>query len=317
MDGAYKELLYYINTLDIIDTHEHLPSNEEDRDKETDVLTEYLSQYFNRDLLSAGLAKTDYTKIIEEKFPIMEKWKIVEPYWEVSKYTGYGRALNIAVRDLYGIDKIDRSTIEELNKKFLETLKPGYFKEILKNRCKITTSLLNVDSLDKDYNFQNERSIYCSKDFYTPVYAVSDFIYPDLWSIIEKVEKQSGIRITSFEHWLEATKLLIDKAYKLGAVALKNPLAYQRTLRYERVSRARAEDEFNNIFNSKHIPEWQEKIAENGKAFQDYMFHYILDIANKNNLVIQIHTGIQEGMEIYYQTQIRYCSPIYFYNILM
>ncbi len=295
MDRAYKELLDYINTLDVIDTHEHLPSNEEDRDKETDVLTEYLSQYFNRDLLSAGLAKADYQKIIGEKFPIMERWKIVEPYWEVSKYTGYGRALSIAVQDLYGIDKINRSTIEELNKKFLETLKPGYFKEVLKNRCKIVTSLLNVDTLNKDYNLQNERSIYCNKDFYTPVYAISDFICPDLWSTVEKVEKQSGIRITSFDRWLEATKVLIDKAYELGAVALKNPLAYQRTLKYERVSKAKAEDEFNNIFNSKHIPEWQERIVENGKAFQDYMFHYILDIANKNNLVIQIHTGIQEG----------------------
>ena len=32
MKDAYNEILEYINTLDIIDTHEHLPCKEEDRD---------------------------------------------------------------------------------------------------------------------------------------------------------------------------------------------------------------------------------------------------------------------------------------------
>ncbi|MHB8277350.1 MAG: amidohydrolase family protein [Candidatus Humimicrobiaceae bacterium] len=116
-----------------------------------------------------------------------------------------------------------------------------------------------------------------------------------MWPTIEKLEKQSGLRITSFDRWLEATEVLIDKAYNLGAVALKNPLAYRRSLNYERVSRSRAEEEFNNIFKTKHIPDWDVRTLITGKAFQDYMFHYILDIANKKNLIIQIHTGIQEG----------------------
>ena len=57
---------------------------------------------------------------------------MVEPYWEVSKYTGYGRALDISVRDIYGIEKIDRSSIEDLNHKFLKSLFKGHFNKILK-----------------------------------------------------------------------------------------------------------------------------------------------------------------------------------------
>ena len=110
MDKTYRDLLDHINTLEIIDTHEHLPSNEKDRDKDTDIIKEYMSHYFDRDLVSAGLAKCDRQRIIEEKLTIMEKWKIVEPYWEVSRFTGYGRALDIAAQELYGIDKIDGST---------------------------------------------------------------------------------------------------------------------------------------------------------------------------------------------------------------
>lgn len=295
MEKIFEEILDYTKDLKIIDTHEHLPSKEEFRDKDTDIIKEYMSHYFDRDLVSAGLSRKDRQRIDQEKLPIMEKWKIVEKYWEVSRFTGYGRALDITVQGLYGVDRIDGTTIEDLNSRFLKTLKPGHFKKVLKDKCKIVTSLLDVETLDKDHNPKVERSIYCDKDLYSPVYAISNFVYPDMWAKIEQLEKQSGLRITSFDRWLEAVEILIDKAYSLGAVALKNPLAYLRSLNYERVSRSRAEEEFNNIFKTKHIPEWEARTLSTGKAFQDYMFHYILDIANRKNLVMQIHTGLQEG----------------------
>jgi len=295
MREAYKEILDHINTLEIIDTHEHLPCKEEDRDMEADVLKEFLGHYFNRDLISAGLPMKDYNRINEEKLSIIEKWKMVEPYWEVSRYTGYGRALDIVARDIYGVERIDGSTIEELNEKFLQTLKPGHFKKILKDKCKISTSLLIVGTLDAKYDPQDERSIHCDKEFFSPVYNIGDIVFPRFWSDISKIEGQSGIKITSFSRWLEATEIMIDKAYGLGAVALKNALAYLRTLKYERVARSAAEEEFNKAFSTKHMPDWGERPAPIGKAFQDYMFHYILDIANRKNMIVQIHTGIQEG----------------------
>ena len=58
---------------------------------------------------------------------------------------------------------------------------------------------------------------------------------------------------------------------------------------------AAAEEQFNQIFKTRHIPDWHVQHAVTGKEFQDYMFHFILGIANKKNLKIQIHTGIQEG----------------------
>ncbi|MEI7616105.1 MAG: amidohydrolase family protein [Actinomycetota bacterium] len=295
MEKIFEEILDFTNDLKIIDTHEHLPSSEEFREKDTDIIKEYMSHYFDRDLVSAGLPMEDRSKIADQKLSIIEKWKIVEPYWEVSRFTGYGRALDIAAQGLYGIDRIERSTIEKLNSMFLETLKPGYFKKVLKDKCKIVTSLLNVETLDKDYNPKTERSIHCDRELYSPVYSIGNLVFPDMWTKIEQLEKQSGLRITSFDRWLEATEILIDKACSLGSVALKNHLAYLRSLNYERVSRSRAEEEFNNIFKTKHIPDWEARSLFTGKAFQDYMFHYILDIANRKNLVVQIHTGIQEG----------------------
>ena len=290
-----SDLLDYINNLEIIDTHEHLPGKEQEREKDTDIIKEYLIHYFSRDLMSAGLSKKDYQRITEQKLPILEKWKIIEPYWEISRYTGYGRALDISARDIYGVEKIDSSTIEELNDRFQKTLKPGHFKKILKDRCKIKTSLLIINTLSEKYDPQEDRSIYCDRDYFSPVYTLSGIIMPLLRKDIERIEDESEIKITSFSRYLEATEVLIDKAYKLGAVALKNGLAYFRTLKYERVSKAEAEEEFGNIFKTAHYFDGCANPVFTGKAFQDYMFHFILDIANRKNMIVQIHTGFFEG----------------------
>lgn len=294
-NNHYNKILEYINTLKIIDTHEHLPCKEEDRIKDIDVIQEFLYQYFTRDLISAGLSKEDHKKVIEEKIPVIERWKIIDKYWEVAKYTGYGRVLSIVAKDLYGLDSIDTNTIEELNIRFKKTLIPGYFKNILKDKCNIETSLLCVNVIDNYYDPIHEKSAICDKELFSPVYTLTDLIYPYQWSQFIKIERQSGIRITSFTRYLEAVEAIIEKAYSLGVVALKNYLAYLRSLKYERVTRSVAEEGFNQIFKTKHIPDWHEGYAATGKGFQDYVFHFILDIANKKNLVIQIHTGIQEG----------------------
>ena len=295
MDKIYDEIFNYVKELEIIDTHEHLPSFEADRDKNADVLKEYLTHYFSCDLISAGLPQSDYKKITESKLSIMEKWKLVEKYWKVSRYTGYGRALDISVKEIYGINGISVSTIEELNSKFLRSLSLGHFKKVIKDKSRIKISLLDVNVLSKEYDIQNEKSIYCDQNFFKAIYNIGNIIYPRTWNFITKIENESGIKICSFDNYLEAIEIVIEKAYKLGAIALKNATAYLRTLKYEKVDKSDAEREFNNIFKTKHFPNWEENPIYVGKYFQDYILHYILNIANKKNLIIQIHTGLQEG----------------------
>ena len=281
--------------LPVIDTHEHLPSSEQVRDRDTDVLKEYLAHYFNRDLISAGLPRRDYDRLVAEKMPILEKWSLVEPYWEICRYTGYGRALDIAVRELYGIPGISRATIEELDQRFQASLAPGHFRRVLREKCRIEKSLLCVETLEERFDPLVERSLHCDRELFVPVYTVDNLVYPLSWAKIERVERESGVRITCFDDWLQAAEAAVRKACSLGSPILKNSLAYARTLRYERVTRAQAEEAFLPVFATRHHPEWLDKPVFTGKAFQDYMFHYILSIASRNRLVMQVHTGIQEG----------------------
>ena len=283
MTCFYDDLFEYVSTLEIIDTHEHLPYCEDARIKNTDILAEYLTHYFNRDLISAGLPQKDYQRVIDTGLPLMERWDLAEPYWAFARHTGYGRALDLSVEKLYGIKKICRSTIEELNQQFTDTLKqPGHFKKVLKDASRIKISVL-------------DSNLACDRYFFRSVYLIDKLISPKYMADIEHIENEADVKISSFDDWLEACEIIINKAVQLNAVALKCGLAYERSLKFDRVSKSDAEDGFNEMFKAFHLPFWTLNPIAVSVKFQDYMMHFIMRIANKQNLVVQIHTGLQEG----------------------
>ena len=291
---AFEEIYDHVKNLEIIDTHEHLPAFESLREKNTDILKEYLTHYFNCDLISAGLSQSDYERVIDSDYPLMDRWSLVEPYWEAAGNTGYARALNISVRELYGIESISRDTIEQLNGKFMKSLEPGHFRLVLKEKSKIKVSLLH------DIPKENERIIFtsnlkCDEEFFRSVYPVDACIFPQSAEDIERIEKEYGKKICCIDDWLEACEVLLDNALQNGAVALKSALAYVRTLLYKRVTNNEAEEDFNDIFRNRHMRTYMQQAFTVGSRFQDYMMHFVLRLANRKNLAIQFHTGLQEG----------------------
>ena len=160
MTTINNELLNYLNSIEIFDTHEHLCPYEDMRDKDTDILKEYMSQYVFTDMVSAGLPDKELEKLFNTSIPLMDRWKIVEKYWDICRYTGHGRALELSVRELYGIDRINRETIEELNAQFQKSLEPGHYRKVLKEISKIRISIndrFDNQSLDRPYNTDSYR----------------------------------------------------------------------------------------------------------------------------------------------------------------
>jgi len=191
MSGAFEQVWDFVKDLEIIDTHEHLAHTEQARTRETDVLKEYLYHYFSRDLISAGLSMAAYNRAVDHRFPIQERWALVEPYWEVCRNTGYGRALDIAARDLYGVERICRSTLDQLDHGFKESLKPGHFHKVLKEKSRIRISLLD-ENLD------------CDKAFFRSVARLDYFVKPagisDIRRANGKAEFESAPLMIGWRH---------------------------------------------------------------------------------------------------------------------
>ena len=282
MHKTYEDIYNYVKQLEIIDTHEHLPHKENERNKENDIISEYLIHYFKCDLISAGLDENELNNIIESKEPIMDKWKKIEWYWNVSRHTGYGRALDISVKELYDIPEINRNTIEELNEAFKNSFNENHYQKVLKEKSKIKIGLL-------------DSNIDCDRKFFRSVYRLDNFVFPQNYTQITEIENMTGIRICSFDDWLEACESTLNKVLAKGVVALKSGLAYLRSLKYNRSTRSEAEKDFNEFIENKHISKWENTIPFLGLKCQDYMMHFIMNLANKRKLTFQIHTGLQEG----------------------
>lgn len=280
VEYLYEQLYEFISGLTIVDTHEHLPGREEDRPTETDVLGEYLTHYFSCDLISAGLSKIDLERCRDASLPLAGRWRLVEPYWNAARHTGYGRSLDIAARELYGIEGISAATIEELNGRFVAARKPGHYQKALKEKARIRTSLLDGFQPDKP----------CDRRYFTPVFRLD--LYRGMFAngIASAYEKLNGVSPSGFDDWLEATEKTIDAALAAGCAALKIGDAYNRPLYYADTPRADAEAEYRR-FRSGGKPD-AFAFSEN---FQNFMTRFVLRLADERGMVVQIHTGLQEG----------------------
>jgi len=276
--STYEALKDYVFGLEIVDTHEHLAGCEKNRDQNVDVLAEYLAHYFSCDLVSAGLKPADLEVVRDFRRPLAERWKLAEPFWEAARFTGYGRALDIAARAIYGIDGIRADTIEPLNEAFCTARKQGgHYRRVFKKLSKIRVSIL-----DSDVN--------CDREFFRSTVRLDEFIMVQSLEQVRNLERISGVAIHSLEDLKAACEAFLDKQFAAGAVTIKSGLAYQRPLYYPKVAAAAAEAEFVQIFSP----------ALNGRpvqtqALQNYMMHHLLSLANARGLPFQFHTGLQEG----------------------
>ncbi|NLJ49977.1 MAG: hypothetical protein GX428_10420, partial [Candidatus Atribacteria bacterium] len=100
---------------------------------------------------------------------------------------------------------------------------------------------------------------------------------------------KQGIGIETFDEYLSYIDRLFKNGIAQGIGTMKCAVAYDRTLRFERVERERAE----KAFYKKDGTELPSEVRD----FQDYIFHYCLQKAVDYNLPVQIHTGPGKAFE--------------------
>ena len=262
----------YIDSLPVIDTHEHI--DHEWEMPKWNVLSDYTQHYFVRDLISSGLDPAQIPKLADPDRDILDKWDALEPYWENCRYTGYGQMLDLSVKRLYGVERLDRSTVETVEKGFQQLrAQPGHCRYILKEVCGIEHLLDAISSVDSG-----------SED--------GLFWYASQIDWRVSIDRGKFAREGAFAHidrWVEhCLAQLHTDIYVHGAKGLKTALAYQRPLCYEETSRDDAQKAFEKWLGG-------EEAFAVIKPMQDYILHAILRWANEHRLLVQVHTGYQEG----------------------
>ena len=280
-----QEIYEYIQTLPIIDTHEHLPEFERLRPR-NDVIAEFLTHYLSVDLVSAGLPGDDLLACRGDALSVSEKWKLIEKYWAASRFTGYAKSIELSAREIYGIDRICAETIEELNAAYLRGFEEDHYKKVLKDKCNIEISILDAIGCWGDLS--------CDRDYFILSNRLDAMIRPKTGEDMVALEKCTGVTISSFENYLRACEIRMEQ-YAASSHILKLGIAYERSLYFPRVPRHEAEIAFNKLFKAGYYIDKEEQRYCCDPAFTSYIFHFLLNIAQEKGMILQIHTGIQEG----------------------
>jgi hypothetical protein len=292
----------HVDSVKIIDTHEHLYSEDKRLLQDVDVLATFLPHYASSDLVSAGMSLEDLEMVRNPKLALRDRWAKFAPFWEKIANTGYARAIDIALRDLYNVNGLNDATYEEASKKLKDANKRGLYHWILKEKSGIDISLLDSisTSIEDVERFDLDRSLFA------PVMRFDPFIViKEKWEI-EALAKRAGMPIHSLEDLERALELYMERLRGF-IVGVKIALAYRRSLHFDKPTYGQAEEVFNRIYAQtvfKRIEAYGGTVSttealsfEEAKPLQDFMAHKVVGLAAKNRLPIQIHTGLQERNE--------------------
>jgi len=311
MSKLHERISTEIETIPLIDTHEHLVSEETRLSQKIDLFY-WFSHYASSDLVSAGMSEETLERLRDPDRPLSERWAEFAPVWEDARTTAYGRTLLLAARDLFDIYDINEATYQELSEKISASNYEGWYDHVLKDQANIALSIL--DPLE-DFDPTPLEGI--NRRFFAPVIRLDDFVTACNRIELMALERKTGMMIHSLDDLLEAVGLASERAVAAGVVGVKVGLAYSRTLHFEKVARADAERVFNRI---SRYPLALNDVAQQppvswteAKPLQDYLMHQVIRLAIEQHLPIQIHTGLQEGTGNFLAN----ANPLHLVNLLI
>jgi predicted TIM-barrel fold metal-dependent hydrolase len=292
-----RDLRGYLDGIRMIDTHEHLDSEEEFVRQPVDFGRLFL-HYANCDLISAGCPSRDIERLQKDpKLSPIEKWRLIEPYWESVRGTGYGRCLESAIRDLYDVDGLNRDTVEGLSRKMDEARRRGCYREVF-DRAGIGLALWNrLDRLGPIPRMWSPE--------YDLTLFIQDLLAPFLRFDLQKLSSKHDYDLQEWHQGWGRDILCLDdylgaieerfSAYAVQASALKISIAYYRPLSFPDRSRSEIEPLFNRLLDSG----WERNAGlpslDQLRAIQDFMVHFSIRQCAKYDLAVKFHTGLQEG----------------------
>jgi hypothetical protein len=280
---TYVRIKKAIDATPAIDTHEHLrgfdqlPNRERTPDGEGVTLHSiWAGSYFG---WTNPLAKWPE----DGRFDTW--WPVAKRNFDDARATSFYRSMLPAFRDLYGID-FDRITDEqaaELNQKIFNNYRDSrWLEEVVTKRANI--ELMLIDPYWSRMQFAREYQ------FAVPVLNVTTLMrgsHPGQFAAENDspyaVAKRMKLPTATLDDFLAVVEAIFSTAVASNAVCLKSTQAYNRSLRYEPVTKERAAAVYGKS------P--QAITPDEQRDFEDFMFWHVCSLSAKYELPFQIHTG--------------------------
>ena len=144
MQKIVDQLIEEMRQIPVIDTHEHLPPENDMVSRRADVFTRLYCHYSITSAITSGL-KIEQMELHDTGIPLDERWHRFRPCLDAIRDTGYARAAQAAARELYGIADINDDTYVEISERLQEGNTPGLYQRILGEKCGAEVVLNQAD----------------------------------------------------------------------------------------------------------------------------------------------------------------------------
>ena len=272
-EGFLAELRQRVDSTPMVDSHEHL-NDERDRlsDKNKNCIRLFRT-YVSDDFVSAGLIDRNpvFGTNFEKEDPVV-LWRRLEPYWNMIKNAGYGQAIRITVKELYGIDKIEEGIIPQLQRAFEDFAVPGFYERVLRGHC-------NVESCQVDRGLFTETT--------QPTLLLQDINFSRMMDVSRQREMLRRVgfnEIRNLNDYHEFLRRWFQK-YAPYTTAIKSQMAYSRGLDFENVPAEMTEEAFKKRVENVPLS------AQETKMIQDHLFWFCVNLADEHNLPVKLHLG--------------------------
>ena len=279
---CFEELRQYIESIPIIDTHDHTIKP---GPKYTDPIAFITNNYFVSDLYSALHKSENFLHSTES----MEKrWPHFEKAWKRTCHTGYAQAIKRVLKHFYNEEEMTLEALQRIASKLTDLTDEKIFDDIL-SQAKILARIENIVFDD----FQNTKQILDGSFKMPPRGLLAIPLWPHFHNIqdydsIQKIASVLGSTVISLDDFLHVCKQIFIGYKNFGAVTFKDQCAYEHGLAFTNPTKSQAEQVFNSMMQD---PRRQLGFPEQTAPLEDYLFHQFMNMAKELEIPVQIHTG--------------------------
>lgn len=278
-----NDLAAHIAQTRLIDTHEHLNSEQRYVEQGPDLLQDLFNNYIEADLQVAGASEAAVQRLVDASDPdLVGRLAGVRDAWLRCRHTGFGEAVRLIARLIYDIEEIAELTpaqLEAAQARNRELRRPG-------ERLRLLRDVANLDHVQVD-NFVWQ----CPPDPSGPDFFLYDlswvgFVQGEVDA--EAIHAEVGVAVEGIDDLRRAIEAIFAKHGPL-AIAVKSQHAYGRTLLWQERDEADAERALLRLLGGNELSEGERL------CLGDWCMARGVEQAIAHNLPFKIHTGYYAG----------------------
>ena len=275
------DLTHHIQSIRLVDTHEHMRRENDWVENGPDILQDLFGNYVPADLHTAGATPQAMENLMDSSKDIKSRFEGVREAWEATQFTGYGEAVSLIAKHIYGLDELTGDGLAQAQDKLKTIRTPG-------KRYHILHDLANLDHIQTD-----DFSWPCTLDTSGPDF----FLYDLSWATFcngqvdpNAIHAETDIEVKDLASLKSGIEAIFAK-HASCAIAVKAQHAYNRTLHWIERSDADASAALNAVL-TKPAKEIDEATR---LCLGDWCWARGVELTIEHNLPFKIHTGYYAG----------------------